>query len=168
MRFLLWMGCFQYTSFIFGSCPRTSSLRPCMSWLLASTTSCLSLRRLGRCCMTVASIQARFSPNITTRATPHQRNTLGYVNFVPVPSLFATEAENSVPSQTSAESSCLIMCPADQICDPSENACCRECFLPLDPSHGADGFGSSCTNRRLNASAVIPHYLLYNLSLITP
>ncbi|KAI1793916.1 cation efflux protein [Ganoderma leucocontextum] len=34
---------------------------------------------------------------------------------------------NSPPEEhlrTSAESSCLIMCPADQICDPSENACC--------------------------------------------
>ncbi|EJF67023.1 cation efflux protein [Dichomitus squalens LYAD-421 SS1] len=34
---------------------------------------------------------------------------------------------NSPPEEhlrTSAESSCLILCPPDQICDPSENACC--------------------------------------------
>ncbi|KAI0734537.1 cation efflux protein [Fomitopsis betulina] len=28
--------------------------------------------------------------------------------------------------RTSAQSSCLIMCPPDQECDPAENACCRE------------------------------------------
>lgn len=28
--------------------------------------------------------------------------------------------------RTSAESSCLIMCPPDQECNPAENACCRE------------------------------------------
>lgn len=28
--------------------------------------------------------------------------------------------------QTADETSCLITCPPDQICDPSENACCRE------------------------------------------
>ncbi|RPD64938.1 cation efflux protein [Lentinus tigrinus ALCF2SS1-6] len=36
---------------------------------------------------------------------------------------------NSPPDEhlrTSAESSCLILCPPDQECNPSENACCRE------------------------------------------
>ncbi|OAX42396.1 cation efflux protein [Rhizopogon vinicolor AM-OR11-026] len=33
--------------------------------------------------------------------------------------------------KTSADSSCLILCPADQNCDPVENACCRESCIYL-------------------------------------
>ncbi|KAH9950474.1 cation efflux protein [Amylocystis lapponica] len=32
--------------------------------------------------------------------------------------------------KTSAETSCLILCPPDQECDPSENACCRTLPVP--------------------------------------
>ncbi|KAJ4489333.1 cation efflux protein [Lentinula edodes] len=32
---------------------------------------------------------------------------------------------------TSEDTSCLILCPEDQECDPQENACCREHFLPF-------------------------------------
>ncbi|KAF9481358.1 cation efflux protein [Pholiota conissans] len=39
---------------------------------------------------------------------------------------------DSVPEEhlkTSGDTSCLILCPADENCNPSENACCRECLL---------------------------------------
>ncbi len=33
------------------------------------------------------------------------------------------------------QSSCLILCPADEICSPSENACCRKSFICSSKSY---------------------------------
>lgn len=61
---------------------------------------------------------------------------------------FVVSTRCSTLLQTNGETSCLIMCPADQECDPVENACCRKSVIS-SKSSTTEIFCSSSNHRRL-------------------